>query len=235
MMAANHCLISIGVKKQSESQHCFAQIWRLVLWQFLQLLCCPIIVQIGSGWESCGWSLLFWAPNPGFHVLHLGVPSPLRPGGGFFAEAGVTQRNGTMEFHSCSSERSGVEPQGSGWSFWGLGCKIQIWRHIVSEEWRFFSLMMSLLRFLAIVFVPQSAAGFGCFCHVWGSLTARLIPFAYGSCCHVLRKLNVKKSTGLSKWWPQTTAWFPSVWKSKARVSITVCFEIVWCFNVVQV
>ena len=78
MMAANHCLISIGVKKQSESQHCFAQIWRLVLWQFLQLLYCPwmsntLIVQIGSGWESCGWSLLFWAPNPGFHVLHLWV------------------------------------------------------------------------------------------------------------------------------------------------------------------
>ena len=79
MMAANHCLISIGVKKQSESQHCFAQIWRLVLWQFLQLLCCPIIVQIGSGWESCGWSLPFWAPNPGFHVLHLGVTKSTSP------------------------------------------------------------------------------------------------------------------------------------------------------------
>ena len=64
MMAANHCLISIGVKKQSESQHhglfvrlfgalklfrskggsaWFTQLWRLVLWQFLQLTAheCP--------------------------------------------------------------------------------------------------------------------------------------------------------------------------------------------------
>ena len=38
-----------------------------------------IIVQIGSSWESCSWSLIFWAPNPGFHVLHLGVTKSTSP------------------------------------------------------------------------------------------------------------------------------------------------------------
>ena len=192
-----------------------------------------IIVQIGSSWESCSWSLIFWAPNSGsgrppprgyqvhfaqavastwakwrsttepwssttaaarraawnpkhlggvfgalrcaiqicsgmfranfgqcqgdslmaelsklrilaLDVLHLWVPSPLRPGGGLYVW-GMMQHNGTMEFHNCSSERSGVEPQGSGWSFLGLPCKIMQNPNLDTQsQWGvwFFSLMM---------------------------------------------------------------------------------------------
>ena len=123
MMAANHCLISIGVKKQSESQHCFAQIWRLASWQFLRSYC-PWRSNTRSLFRSdrvervvvdpCSFELRILA----FTSSTSGLPSPLRPGGGLVVHQ-MTQHNGAMEFHNCSSKSSGVEPQGSGWSFWG--------------------------------------------------------------------------------------------------------------------
>ena len=191
--------LSIGVKKQSESQHhglfvrlfgalklfrskggsaWFTQLWRLVLWQFLQLLPMnvqhTISVQIGSRWESCSWSLIFWAPNSGS-----GRPPP-RGYQVHFAQAVAststrTWRSKREPWSSTTAAAGGTawSPKDLGGVFWGFhakSCKVQIWMHRVSEECDF---SRWWCVFIAIVFVPQSAAGFGCFCHVWGSLTAQ--------------------------------------------------------------
>ena len=41
-----------------------------------------------------------------------GIMHRLRPGGGLFIYQQLSQHNGTIEFHDCSSKEVGVEPQG---------------------------------------------------------------------------------------------------------------------------
>ena len=129
--ASRSCLRLFGALKLFRSKGgsaWFTQIWRLVLWQFLQLTAheCPK--------NQCSDRIALRELQLIPHLLSSefwlgasstsGLPSPLRPGGGLYVSGEMTQPNGTMKFHNCSSWGDGVEPQGSGWSFWGLRCKI---------------------------------------------------------------------------------------------------------------